>query len=428
MVAVAVWGGIRNEGTIVLTASRLEENTAEAGGGIANFGGQVTIEHSELVGNMASHPGGGVHTVGGAVTIRQSTLAENVADGGAALSNRSGTVVITDSVIVDNNGVTTGTGGITTEEGVLRVTNTTIARNTVVPGGGSGGGALLVGGGDALLTNCTIVDNTTPRGMGTGGIIRMSGVLALQNTIVARNTGLRGSDCAGMITSLGNNLIGDPSGCAVALQPSDLTGDPGLDAYVDDRQPGHGHYPLLTTSRAIDVGNPFTCPLTDQLGHRRSGPCDIGSVEFQPVLPPALTLTLNQPRFTAGETVRVALHIQQPGPTFTGDFYFGALLPDGQTALFISSEGWIQARLDEPRAFRPLVTHAVLAQGLDLTFNPFFAYTFNGGEPSGIYSFFALVTPPDTFSDGRIDAGDFLALEVRSFRFSPSGLVAQLTR
>ena len=151
-------------------------------------------------------------------------------------------------------------------------------------------------------------------------------------------------------------------------------------------------------------------------------------MEFQPALPPVLTLTLNQLRFMAGETVRVALHLQQPGPTFTGDVYFGALIPDGQTALFISNEGWVQARLDDPSAFRPLAAHAVLPQGLDLTFDPFFTYTFNGGEPSGIYSFFALITPPDAFSDGRIDAGDLLALELRSFRFSPSGLVAQLPR
>jgi hypothetical protein len=144
------------------------------------------------------------------------------------------------------------------------------------------------------------------------------------------------------------------------------------------------------------------------------------------VLPPALSITLNQAQFVAGETVRVTLHVQQPGPTFTGDFYFGAILPDGQTALFISNEGWIQALLDNPRAFRPLAKHAVLSQGLDLTFDPFFAYTFQGGEPSDIYSFFAALTPPDAFSDGRIDAGGLLALVVKLFRFSPSGLVAQL--
>jgi hypothetical protein len=419
--------GIWNAGVVVLTASRLVNNHADVGGWLLNLGGQVTIERSEFMGNRTIHMGGGLHTDnGGTVSIYNSTFAGNAADGGAAISNYGSTVLITNSVIVDNIGVFSGTGGIT-NFGVLRVTNTTMARNKLIYGSG-GSGALSVYDGDVLLTNCTIVDNTTSDPSGFGGISRSAGVLVLQNTMVARNTGYLGvtHDCRGLLTSQGHNLIGDPTDCAIALQPSDLTGDPGLDAYLDDGQPGHGNYPLLATSRAIDAGNPFTCPLSDQLGHPRSGPCDIGSIEFQPVRPPILTLTLNQSRFMAGETVRVALHIQQPGPTFTGDFYFGAILPDGQTALFISNEGWVQARLDNPRAFRSLAKQAVLSEGMDLTFDPFLVYTFHGGEASGIYSLFAVVTPPDAFSDDRVDAGDLLALEVKPFRFSPSGVVAQL--
>ncbi len=142
--------------------------------------------------------------------------------------------------------------------------------------------------------------------------------------------------------------------------------------------------------------------------------------------PPSLSIRLNGEAFRPGDTLRVALRVQQPGLTFTGDFYSGAILPDGQTALFLSNAGWSQARLDEPRAFRPLARHAVLAQGLDLTFDPFFTYTFQGAEASGVYTIFAVVTPQDAFDDDHIDAGDLLALELKSLRFSPSGLVAQL--
>ena len=64
-----------------------------------------------------------------------------------------------------------------------------------------------------------------------------------------------GPDCFGSITSLGHNLVGDRSGCALAILGSDLFGDPGLDSFRDDRTtPGNGHYPLLETSRAIDAG------------------------------------------------------------------------------------------------------------------------------------------------------------------------------
>ena len=58
--------------------------------------------------------------------------------------------------------------------------------------------------------------------------------MLLLNTILAQNIDtaalperLAAPDCAGSITSLGHNLIGDPTGCTITLQPSDLTGDPG---------------------------------------------------------------------------------------------------------------------------------------------------------------------------------------------------------
>jgi len=48
--------------------------------------------------------------------------------------------------------------------------------------------------------------------------------------------------------------------------------------------PGHGHFPLLEGSPAIDAGNDAFCPSTDQLGQPRVGVCDIGAIEFQPVI------------------------------------------------------------------------------------------------------------------------------------------------
>ena len=99
-----------------------------------------------------------------------------------------------------------------------------------------------------------------------------------------------------MITSLGNNIIGDPTGCDITLLPNDLTGDPGLDAFTDNGTPGNGHFPLLETSRAIDAVNNEVCfsnPVlaTDQIGNPRVGICDIGAIEFEPV--PVLTVALD---------------------------------------------------------------------------------------------------------------------------------------
>jgi hypothetical protein len=90
----------------------------------------------------------------------------------------------------------------------------------------------------------------------------------------------RSTDCFGPGTSLGNNLLGDLTGCSMTLQSSDLTGHPGLGEFIDDGTPGHGHFPLLAASRAINAGNDAACPPADQLGQPRVDRCDIGAIEF----------------------------------------------------------------------------------------------------------------------------------------------------
>jgi hypothetical protein len=147
-------------------------------------------------------------------------------------------------------------------------------------------------GGFVSITNSTIRENTQKGSTGHGGgianITNSGGIVQLQNTIVAGNTFLflpaRDPDCFGTITSLGNNLIGDVTDCGINLQPSDLTGDPGLGPLVgtgDDDLPGEAHYPVLAGSPVIDAGNRHACPKTDQLGNKLDGICDIGSIEFQ---------------------------------------------------------------------------------------------------------------------------------------------------
>jgi len=79
------------------------------------------------------------------------------------------------------------------------------------------------GGGRISMTNSTVRENHSGifglNGFRAGGIANNdTGVLQLQNTIVAGNTisgSFAGPDCSGTITSIGNNLMGDPSGCTI---------------------------------------------------------------------------------------------------------------------------------------------------------------------------------------------------------------------
>jgi hypothetical protein len=131
---------------------------------------------------------------------------------------------------------------------------------------------------------------------------------------------------------------------------------------------------------------------------------------------PALTLSLNQRTFRSGDTLRVGLREQNPGAPVNADFYFGVLLPDGVTVLFVTNLSafiGVVTRLDaDPRTFRPLLANVQLPHGLDTTLIDFFVYTFAGGEPAGTYAAFTFFTPPGAFNDGRIDAGDLPVIDV----------------
>src|SRR5262249_54230030 len=132
----------------------------------------------------------------------------------------------------------------------------------------------------------TLAGNSNAQGFGPRISVVFSGTGAttrLQNTILTHDpTATTTQDCGGTVISLGNNLIGDPTGCDITLQRTDLTGDAGLGAFADNGSPGNGHFLLLPTSRAIDAGNDTACAPTDQVGQSRIGHCDIGSIEFRP--------------------------------------------------------------------------------------------------------------------------------------------------
>ena len=200
------------------------------------------------------------------MTIENSTISGNSADGSGGIGNY----------------------------GVMEIKNTTVANNSarIFDGGG------VANGGTLKIINSTITGNVAlsaflnfSLGRG-GGIANFAAVLELQNTIVALNTVLNpnaGPDCSGTITSLGKNIIGDLTGCDITLAAGDLVTDPGLGNFADDGTPAGGHFPLLANSPAIDRGNDDVCSAdpvlsTDQLGHSRVGPCDIGAVEFEGVL------------------------------------------------------------------------------------------------------------------------------------------------
>lgn len=283
-------GAILNDGTLTVSYSIIEGNQAQRGGAIFSRG-SLSLAQTILARN-SSMEGSGIENTGTAV-LTSVSLVDNFATGAAGVSN-FGTMTIQNSTINDN--VADGGGGIL-NRGMMEIKNTTVSDNRVRFFGGAG----ALNFGTLKISNSTITNNSSgglggnPVGSGAGVSNIAPGVVELQNTIVALNRIISstnpnaGPDCAGPITSLGNNIIGDLTGCDINLTAGDIVTDAGLGGFVDDGTPGGGHFSLLANSPAIDRGNDTACSAdpvlnTDQLGQTRAGPCDIGAIEFEGAL------------------------------------------------------------------------------------------------------------------------------------------------
>jgi hypothetical protein len=280
---------IFNRGVTSLQDSIVTDNDGELWA-IYNFG-TLNVFRSIIADNFGGHDAGGiVNEAGGSVVLENSTIANNVGIGAGGILSRGVVVIRNSSVIFNAGDCCNPGGGVLNVGGSVEIVNSTIAKNTA----GEGGAGVANFGGQVSITNSTIRENQTSGSFsfGGGGLWNDSGTLRVQNTIIAGNINnasfARGADCLGAITSVGNNLVGDPGGCGIGLQPSDLTGDPGLGALVgtgENDLPGKAFYPVLGGSAVTDKGNPNACLQTDQLGNLRANICDIGAVEFRgPVL------------------------------------------------------------------------------------------------------------------------------------------------
>jgi predicted outer membrane repeat protein len=288
-------GAIRSdEGVLVISDSTFAGNASNFGPGVALNGGSLRITNSTFTGNSSGLFGGGIYFQIAVVSIADSTFANNSAVFGGGLFNHSGGsfVSITNSTFADNSAQFGG--GLYSVSGRVSITNSTFTGNSAESGGGLFNDT---GNSRVSITNSTFAGNSAESGGGLFNSDSSVGGVELQNTILALNTASQsGPDCSGLTISLSNNLLGTTTGCTIALQSADLTGEPGLGGFTDDGTPGNGHFPLLSASRAINAGNDAACSPTDQLDEPRVGHCDIGAVEFQAAsdtIRPVVTISAN---------------------------------------------------------------------------------------------------------------------------------------
>lgn len=254
------------------------------GGGVFN-NSKLVLNNDEITGNAVS--GGGTTT----------------AQGGAIYNGSSGTLTLTNSAVTSNtvNGSTgnAANGGAiananTSPNPAVVIANSTITANTVnggLLGTASGGGIWQAGAATLTLANVTLNGNTSQGGSASGGNLS-GGTAAVRNTIISGGTAASGSEnCGGVtVTDVGYN-IEDRNQCGLTGAGDQVNTDPKLQAlstagFTDVE-------PESATSPGIDRGNPNGCIgstsaalATDQVGHPRGTPCDIGAYELS--LPPRI--------------------------------------------------------------------------------------------------------------------------------------------
>ena len=102
-----------------------------AGGGVANYGGRLTVRNSTISNNDAweyGHGGGVANAGGGTVLITNSTLYSNAsADGSCGGVRNSGIMTITTSTLAGN--VSEYDGGGVCNLGIMTITTSTLTGN-----------------------------------------------------------------------------------------------------------------------------------------------------------------------------------------------------------------------------------------------------------------------------------------------------------
>ncbi|MFG2982622.1 hypothetical protein ACGFYQ_15405 [Streptomyces sp. NPDC048258] len=181
-----IGGGILNRGTLTLTESTVAGNQANNGGGILNeAGATLNLIRSVVRHNTATDSGGGIRNQG-TLSLSESTLNDNSAANGGGLAN-FGSATLTRSKVRDN-WADNGAGIINAN--ALTLNHTKVTRNTA----SEQGGGIRTDGGTVNLTDSEVRRNTANGGIGSGGGIRNNdGTVTLDRTTVRDN---RPDNCA----------------------------------------------------------------------------------------------------------------------------------------------------------------------------------------------------------------------------------------
>jgi hypothetical protein len=261
--------------------------------------------------------------------LTMKNLNSSIGYGGGAIGVRGGELDIENCAFIDNSWTPAdpkftqrGGGAVYTEQpgALLKITNSTFFGNKAAANkaialsekgdGGIGGGAIYAAG-EAIVTNCTIVNNrvineetASKTNVYGGGIFRRSNAadpFTISNSIVAGNFIKNGSSeeieddvydakptDAATLTDGGYNLISTAvkTGGAAFTASSHSTPNVAVSdwSFLDNKPQGNGGptptIALLTDSNPAVNKIPAGAPESDQRGFKRVKLADIGAYEY----------------------------------------------------------------------------------------------------------------------------------------------------
>ena len=249
---------------------------------IQSQSGSVTLRYLNIVnGSVNSGQGGGIDNWGNNLTLEYSTVRDCSAGQGAGIYNGgSANLTIRRSLIASNTASAQGGGIYSMSSASLSISNSTLANNTA----GAKGGAIW----DytpGTLAQSTLVGNSATAGaaLHLEGSAIGSATLTVKGTILANNTG---GNCEAERTTAvdGGYNLDDGSSCGFTSAGT-LHANPQLGSLADNGGPTLTFEPALG-SPVINAGDPaYVSPAgdTDQRGEARviGGRIDIGAVENQ---------------------------------------------------------------------------------------------------------------------------------------------------
>ncbi|MEO1366821.1 MAG: choice-of-anchor Q domain-containing protein, partial [Acidobacteriota bacterium] len=291
--------------TLDIRGAGARETVVEGDGGDRVFDVDRFSDGADLTLRRLTVRGGGTDEVGGNIQARGQGFfhgfdiaieAGAAGRGGGLGVHDLASATLTDSTVSGNSAFLDQSGGgdgagIYAAGQNLELTNVTVSGND---GEGSGGGVAVFSG-SYDFASITVTDNTVDDGDGGGVFFADEEAGEVGNSVIAGNTDDgdgAAPDCAGLVDSVGHNLVGVAGGSCGFVSVGDQTGsaaspvDAVLGPLADNGGDTDTHAPL-GGSPVVDRGDPVDCPSSDQRGLARpfdgdgdgDARCDIGAVE-----------------------------------------------------------------------------------------------------------------------------------------------------